>query len=168
MDFTLTDEQNLLRDTVRRFAQKEIEPHIREWDRQQAHDPALIPKMAELGLLGICLPEKYGGAGMDYIALGIACEELERADTCVRTLLSVHVGLNSLTLLQWGTPEQKTRYLAPQARGEKLGAFGLTEPNAGSDVASLQTYARRDGDAYILNGEKTWISLADVADHFLV
>ncbi len=168
MDFTLTTEHNQLRESVRRFAQNEIVPHIREWDRRQQHDPSLLPKMAELGLLGICIPEKYGGAGMDYLALGIASEELERADTAPRTVMSVHAGLNSLTLLQWGSAEQKQRFLAPQARGEKIAAFGLTEPNAGSDVASLQTYALRDGASYVLNGEKTWISLADVADQFLI
>lgn len=168
MDFTLTQEHDLLRDTVRKFAQNEIAPHVRAWDRQQTYDPDLLRKMGEIGLLGICLPTKYGGAGMDYLALGIACEELERADSAPRTAMSVHVGLNSLTLLQWATPEQKERFLAPQARGEKIAAFGLTEPNAGSDVAAMQCYAARDGDTYVLNGEKTWISLADVADHFLL
>jgi glutaryl-CoA dehydrogenase (non-decarboxylating) len=105
---------------------------------------------------------------MDYIALGIACEELERVDTSARVILSVHVGLNSMTLLQWATEEQKERYLVPQAMGERIATYGLTEPNAGSDVAGLQTTARRDGDRYILNGEKMWISLADVADQFLI
>jgi glutaryl-CoA dehydrogenase (non-decarboxylating) len=124
--------------------------------------------MAALGLFGICLPQKYGGAGMDYLSLGIACEELERGDTAPRTVMSVHVGLNSLTLLQWANTYQKQRFLVPQAKGEKLAAFGLTEPNAGSDVAAMQSYAVRDGDSYVLNGEKTWISLADVADHFLL
>ncbi|HLV79930.1 MAG TPA: acyl-CoA dehydrogenase family protein, partial [Chthonomonadaceae bacterium] len=122
----------------------------------------------EVGLLGICLPAQYGGAGMDYIALGIACEELERVDSAPRTAMSVHVGLNSLALLQWATPEQKERFLVPQARGEKIAAFALTEPNAGSDPAAMQAYATRDGDSYILNGEKTWISLADVADQLLL
>src|SRR5690606_21559713 len=98
----------------------------------------------------------------------IVCEELERGDTAFRTAVSVHIGLNSLTLLQWGTEEQKQKYLVPQAKGEKIGAFGLTEPGAGSDVAAMQTTAVKDGDYYILNGQKTWISLSDIADHFIV
>ena len=168
MDFSLSSEHLLLRDTVRKFAENEIVPHVREWDRRQEGDPNLLRKMADIGLLGICLPEKYGGAGMDYISLGIASEELERADTAPRTVLSVHIDLNSLTLLQWANNEQKQRILIPQARGEKIAAFGLTEPNAGSDVAAMQTYAVKDGNSYVLNGEKTWISLSDMADHFLL
>ena len=105
---------------------------------------------------------------MDYISFAILCEELERADTSFRVIQSVHVGLNSLTLLQWGTEEQRQRWLVPQARGDKLATFGLTEPGVGTDAANLQTTARRDGDSYVLNGAKQWISLADVADHFLV
>jgi alkylation response protein AidB-like acyl-CoA dehydrogenase len=105
---------------------------------------------------------------MDYIAFAQLCEEMERADTAFRVILSVHTGLNSLTLLQWGSEEQKQHYLAPQARGEKLASFGLTEPGVGSDAANLSTTARRDGDRYILNGSKVWISLADTADQFLV
>jgi glutaryl-CoA dehydrogenase (non-decarboxylating) len=124
--------------------------------------------MGELGFLGAPIPEAYGGSGMDYTSLGILCEELERADTAFRVVMSVHVGLNSLTLLQWGTEEQKQRWLVPQARGEKLATFGLTEPGVGTDAANLATTARRDGDSYVLNGSKLWISLADVADHFLV
>lgn len=168
MDFSLNEEHRLLRETVRRFAEREIGPCIRERDRTQTHDPSLLPRMAEIGLLGLCLPESYGGAGMDYLSLGIASEELERVDTSARVVMSVHVGLNSLTLLQWGSSEQKAHFLVPQARGERIAAFALTEPDAGSDVASMRCTARRDGDGYLLNGEKTWISLADVADHFLV
>lgn len=168
MDFSLSQEHDLLRESVRRFAQNEITPYIREWDRNQTYDPELLRKMGALGVLGVCIPEQYGGAGMDYIALGIASEELERADTCARVVMSVHVGLNSLALLQWGTQEQKERFLKPQARGEQIAAFGLTEPNAGSDVANIQAYAVRDGNSYVLHGEKTWISLADVADNFLI
>ncbi|WP_249661769.1 acyl-CoA dehydrogenase family protein, partial [Lysinibacillus fusiformis] len=104
----------------------------------------------------------------DYNALAIVCEELERGDTAFRTAVSVHTGLNSMTLMQWGTEEQKQRYLVPQAKGVRIGAFGLTEPGAGSDVAAMSTAAVRDGDHYILNGQKTWISLCDFADHFLV
>ena len=124
--------------------------------------------MGELGLLGIVIPERYGGLGLDYVSLALACEELEYVDTFLRVAMSVHVGLNSLALLQWGTEEQKQKWLVPQATGEKLGTFGLTEPNAGSDAGSIESRIVRDGDHYVLNGAKMWISLAAVADHFLV
>jgi glutaryl-CoA dehydrogenase (non-decarboxylating) len=118
-------------------------------------------------LLGVCIPEQYGGAGFDYISLGLVCEELEACDTFLRVAMSVHVGLNSLSVYTWGTEEQKQKYLVPQAKGEKIATFGLTEPNAGSDVVGMRSHAKRDGDDWILNGEKMWISLGDVADHFL-
>lgn len=168
MDFQFSEEQKMLRNTVRSFVDQEIMPHIAKWDREGYFDPSIIKKLADLGLMGVCIPEKYGGSGMDYNALAIVCEELERGDTAFRTAVSVHTGLNSMSILQWGTEEQKQKYLVPQARGEKVGAFGLTEPAAGSDVASMQATAVKDGDYYILNGQKTWISLCDVADHFLV
>ncbi len=168
MDFTLTDEQRGARSMVRQFAMTEIYPTIKEWDRRQAMNPAVLPRMAELGILGINIPVRYGGQGYDYLTLGLVCEELERVDSTLRVILSVHIGLNSMALLQWGTEEQKQRFLAPQARGEKIAAFAQTEPDIGSDVAAMKTTARRDGDVYILNGEKTWISLASKADHFLV
>ncbi|WP_376789546.1 acyl-CoA dehydrogenase family protein [Thermoflexus sp.] len=168
MDFRLSDEHRMVQQMVREFAEREIRPVIKEHDRAQKPIPWLFERMAALGLLGICIPVKYGGAGMDYIALGLACEELERIDSSLRVVMSVHVALNSLSLLQWGTEEQKRRYLVPQARGEKIAAYALTEPGAGSDAAAIRTTAKRHGDVYILNGEKTWISLADLADHFLV
>lgn len=168
MHFELTEEQELLKKTVRNFVDKEIMPFIREWDENHHFETGLLKKLADLGLMGVCIPEKYGGSGMDYNALAIVCEELERGDTAFRTAVSVHTGLNSLTLLQWGTEAQKQKYLVPQAKGEKIGAFGLTEPGAGSDVAGIGTTAEKDGDFYILNGQKTWISLCDVADDFLV
>ncbi|MDX6514831.1 MAG: hypothetical protein QOH73_497, partial [Gaiellaceae bacterium] len=114
------------------------------------------------------IPEEYGGAGLDYVSEALACEEIERGEAAFRTLISVHVGLNSLALLRYGTDEQKQRYLTPQARGEKLACFGLTEPAAGSDVAAMRTTARRQGDTYVLSGQKNWISYATVADHALV
>lgn len=168
IDLAPTPENTLVQQAVRAFAEAEILPHIREWDeRHEVHLPT-FRKMGELGFLGAPIPERYGGAGMDYVSLGILCEELERADTAFRVIMSVHVGLNSLTLLQWGTEDQKRHFLVPQARGEKLATFALTEPGVGTDAANLQTSARREGDAYVLNGAKIWISLADVADHFLV
>jgi glutaryl-CoA dehydrogenase (non-decarboxylating) len=168
MNFDFTHEQELLRKTVRSFVDKEILPYIKEWDEKQHFETSILTRLADLGLMGVCIPEQYGGSGMDYNSLAIVCEELERGDTAFRTAVSVHTGLNSMTLLQWGNEQQKQKYLVPQSKGEKVGAFGLTEPNAGSDVAAMQTTARDAGDHYILNGSKTWISLCDVADHFLV
>jgi len=168
VDFTLTEEQRRARDMVRSFAQNEIYPTIKEWDRRQEMNPDVLPRMAELGILGINIPVRYGGQGFDYLTLGLVCEELERVDSTLRVIMSVHVGLNSMALLQWGTEAQKQRFLISQARGEKIAAFAQTEPDIGSDVAAMRTTARREGDVYILNGEKTWISLATKADHFLV
>jgi glutaryl-CoA dehydrogenase (non-decarboxylating) len=168
IDFSLTDENRLVRDAARAFAETEILPHIREWDEQGETHREVFAKMGELGFLGAPVPERYGGSGMDYISFALLCEELERADTAFRVVQSVHVGLNSLTLLQWGTEEQRQRWLAPQARGEKLATFALTEPGVGTDASNLATTARRDGESYVLNGSKLWISLADIADHVLV
>ncbi len=168
IDLSLSDENKLVQSSVRDFAAHEIEPHIREWDARHEVHREVFGRMAELGFLGAPIPEGYGGAGMDYVSLGIVCEELERADTAFRVVMSVHVGLNSLTLLQWGTEDQKQRFLVPQAKGEKLATFGLTESGVGTDAGNLATTARRDGDSYVLNGSKLWISLADVADHFLI
>ncbi|GKV69055.1 butyryl-CoA dehydrogenase [Sporosarcina sp. NCCP-2716] len=168
MDFTFTDDQQLLRQTARRYVDDRIIPNIAEWERAGGFDPAVWNDLAELGFMGSCIPEQYGGSGLDYNSLSVLCEELERGDTAFRTAVSVHTGLNSLTLLQWGTEEQKQQFLVPQAKGEQIGAFGLTEPGAGSDVAALATTAVRDGDDYVLNGQKTWISLCDQADNFLV
>src|SRR5215211_3155014 len=131
MDFDLTPEQRLIQDTVRNFVN-------------------------ELGLLGIAIPEEYGGAGLDFVAEALACEEIERGEAAFRTLISVHVGLNSLALLRYGSEEQKQRWLVPQARGEKLACFGLTEPGAGSDVASMRTTATRSDGGWVLNGQKNW------------
>ncbi|HYU50986.1 MAG TPA: acyl-CoA dehydrogenase family protein [Candidatus Limnocylindria bacterium] len=168
MDFTLTDENRLVQQSARAFAEAEILPHIRDWDARGEVHREVFARMGELGFLGAPIPERYGGAGMDYISFAILCEELERADTAFRVVQSVHVGLNSLALLQWGSEDQRQRYLVPQARGEKLATFGLTEPGVGTDAGALQTTARRRGDRYVLNGQKIWISLADIADHFLV
>jgi glutaryl-CoA dehydrogenase (non-decarboxylating) len=168
MDFELTEEQRLLEQTVREWGAREVAPHIKELDRQHKFDPKVLPQMAELGLLGASVPIEYGGAGMDYISLGLICEELEYVDTSLRVIMSVHAGLNCLTLLSWGTEQQKQRYLVPQAQGKKIATYGLTEPAAGSDARGIQTVAIKQGDRYLLTGEKMWISLADVADNFLV
>jgi len=168
IDFALTDEQLLVRNLARDFATREVAPTIQERDAQGVFDPGILPQLARLGLLGLTIPERYGGTGNDYISLGLACEELEYVDTSLRVILSVHIGLNSLSLLTWGTEEQKQRCLRPQAQGGKVATFGMTEPVAGSDVVGIQTHARRDGREYVLSGEKMWISLADVADHFII
>jgi glutaryl-CoA dehydrogenase (non-decarboxylating) len=153
---------------VRDFAQKEIAPVIKEYDRKQEPIPFALKRMGELGILGLCFPVRYGGQGMDYITLGLACEELEVVDTSLRVAMSVHTGLCSLNLFQWGTEEQKQKFLVPLAKGEKIGCGAFTEPGMGSDVAAMTTSAKRDGDHYILNGEKMWISLASKADLAIV
>lgn len=168
IDFSLNEEQKMVQKLTKDFANNEIGPRIKELDEQAVFDRNILKKMAELGILGISIPPKYGGSGLDYISLGLACEELEYVDTSLRVILSVHIGLNSLTLLSWANEQQKQKYLVPQAKGEKIATFGLTEPNAGSDVVALETRAEKRGDYYILNGEKMWISLADVADNFIV
>src|SRR5437773_8191767 len=169
IDFNLSDEQTLLEQSVREWGSREVATHIRENDRQHHFDrDRILGGMAKLGLLGISVPQEYGGAGMDYICLGIASEELEYVDTSLRVIMSVHAGLNCLTLLTWGTEDQKRRYLVPQAQGTKIAGYGLTEPSAGSDVRGIQSVAVKRGDRYVITGEKTWISLADLADNFLV
>jgi len=166
--FDLEEEQRAVEKMVRDWAAKTVAPRIHDLDREHRFERGFLKDLAAMGLMGVCIPEAYGGAGMDYIALGLVSEELEYVDTHLRVIMSVHVGLNSMTLMSWGSEDQKQRYLVPQARGEKLATYGLTEPNAGSDVVGLQSTAVRKGERYVLNGEKTWISLADVADHFLV
>lgn len=167
-DFSLSTEQQGLQSLVRRFTKTEILPYIQDWDEGHHFELGVVEKLAGLGLMGVCIPEQYGGAGMDYNSLAIVCDELEYGDTAYRTAVSVHIGLNSMTLLQWGTEEQKQRYLVPQAQGRQLAAFALTESDAGSDAGSIRTRAVRDGDSYILNGSKIWISMADFADNFIV
>jgi alkylation response protein AidB-like acyl-CoA dehydrogenase len=167
LDFSLSEEQQSAAQMVKDFGEKEIYPTIKEYDRNQEMNPQALPRMAELGILGINIPVRYGGQGFDYVTLGLVCEELERVDSTLRVVMSVHMGLNSMGLLQWGTEEQKQNFLVPQARGEKYAGFGLTEPGVGSDVAAMVSTARKDGDSYIINGEKMWISLATKAHHIL-
>jgi len=168
MDFSLSPEHEMVQKMVREFGQQEVGPNIREWDRKQQMAPEVLPRMAELGILGICVPVRFGGQGMDFISLGLACEELEAVDTTLRVVMSVHLGLCSLSLLQWGTEAQQEEFLIPLARGEKIGCGAFSEPGAGSDVANLQTSAKKDGSDYVLNGEKMWISLASKADYALL
>ncbi|HLO32853.1 MAG TPA: acyl-CoA dehydrogenase family protein [Anaerolineales bacterium] len=168
MDFSLSQEHQMTQKMVRDFAQKEIAPVIKEYDRKQEPIPFALDRMGKLGILGLPFPVRYGGAGMDYIAWGLTCEELEAVDTSLRVVMSVHTGLCGMTVFQWGTEEQKEKFLVPLAAGEKIGCGVFTEPGMGSDVAAMRTSAKRDGDAYILNGEKMWISLATKADLALV
>ena len=168
LNFDLSHDHELLEQSIREWAGREVAPRIHDLDRAHEFDRGVLPQMASLGLLGISVPVEYGGAGMDYIALGVASEELEYVDTSLRVILSVHVGLNCLTLVAWGTEDQKQRYLVPQAQGTKIATYALTEPAAGSDARGIQTVAIRKGDRYVLTGEKMWISMGDVADNFLV
>ena len=168
MDFSLSNEHSMVQKMVRDFAQKEVAPVIKEYDRKQEPIPWALDRMGELGILGICFPVKYGGQGMDYLSLGLACEELEAVDSTLRVVISVHVGLSGMTIFQWGTEAQKQKFLVPLAKGEKIGCGAFTEPGMGSDVASMRTQAKRQDGAYILNGEKMWISLASIADYALV
>jgi len=168
LDFGLSEEHLMVQRMVRDFAAKEVAPTIQEQDRLGGMAPHVIPRMAQLGILGITIPIKYGGQGMDYISLGLTCEELEAVDTSLRVVISVHNGLTCLTLLQWGTEEQKKEFLIPLAKGEKIGCGAFTEPGAGSDFAHIQATGKKDGNSYILNGEKMWISLASAADFAVV
>jgi glutaryl-CoA dehydrogenase (non-decarboxylating) len=168
INLDLTTEQLMVRATTAEFVEREIVPKITSLDQEHTLDMSIIRGMADLGMLGAPIPENYGGQGLDFVATALICEEIERGDGSFRTLLSVHLGLNSLTLLEFSNEEQKERFLAPQAKGEKIACFGLTEPAAGSDVAAMEATALRQRDRYILNGQKTWISYANVADNFLV
>lgn len=165
MDFGLSEEHLMVQRMVRDFAAKEVQPSIQEQDRSGGMASFVLPRMAELGILGITIPVQYGGQGMDYISLGLVSEELEAVDTSLRVVISVHNGLSCLTLLQWGSEDQKRKFLEPMARGEKICCGAFTEPGAGSDFANIQAAARKEGDSYILNGEKMWISLASAADY---
>ena len=168
MDFKLTPEQEMVRRQARDFADKEIAPHVREWDRSETMDRDIVRKLAEVGFLGAPLPEEYGGGGVDSVSYCLIIEELGRADSSVRGIASVNVGLVGKTILKWGTEEQKQKWLPRLCSGEALGCYGLTEPGSGSDAASLRTAARRDGDDWILSGTKmfitngTWAGLAIV------
>jgi len=168
MDFRPTDEQQLLRRSVREFAETEIRPHVREWDEQQHFPRELVPKMAALGLLGIQFPEQYGGAGMSGLEYCICIEEIARVDPAVALSLAAHNGLCSSHISLFGTEEQKQRFLAPLARGEKVGAWGLTESTSGSDAAGMRTTATRAGQCWVLNGSKTFTTHGRVGDVMVV
>jgi len=158
MDFALTLAQRQVQEAARRFAREEVAPLAREADETGSFPWQLVPRMRELGFLGGPLAPEYGGAGMDYTSYALLLEELGYADSSVRGFLTVHVGLVALCIQEWGNVEQKRSYLPRLASGEWIGCYGLTEPNAGSDAASLETTAREEGESYVLNGEKIWIT----------
>ncbi|MGH2499852.1 MAG: acyl-CoA dehydrogenase family protein [Candidatus Limnocylindria bacterium] len=168
MDFDLSPEQQQIRQLARDFADREIAPGARERDRSETFPAEVLAKMAPLGLLGGPVPERYGGMGIDYVSHALITEEIGRADSSVRTTLSVQISLVELTILKFGTEEQKRAYLPALCRGEIIGCFGLSEPEAGSDAAKLRTAAIRDGDCWVLRGRKTWISNGGVSTLALV
>jgi len=167
-DFALSAEQELVRSSAREFADREISPHARDWDRSEELDRAIVGKLAEAGFLGAGLPEEYGGFGVDTISYCLLMEELGRADSSVRGIVSVNVGLVGKTIAKWGTEEQKRDWLPGLCSGDALGCYALTEPGSGSDPASLQTRAERDGDEWVLNGSKLFITLGSWASLALV
>jgi len=168
MDLSLNDEQKAFKKVARDFLDAEVVPHRTEWDRAESVDPAIIPKLGEIGFFGLTIPEEYGGLGGDYVTYCLGMEELGRADSSVRGIVSVSMGLVGKVILSHGTEEQKHRYLPGIAAGTTLGCFGLTEPDTGSDAASLATRAVRDGDDYVINGQKMFITNATWADVALV
>jgi butyryl-CoA dehydrogenase len=169
MIFELTEEQNLIRDMVREFAETEVAPTARIRDEEERFDrPLMFDRLAELGLTGIVFPEEYGGAGADYISYAIAVEELSRVCASTGVTLSAHLSLGANPIYLFGNEEQKQQFLAPLARGEKMGAFGLTEPSAGTDAGGTRTTGVKDGDGWILNGTKIFITNAGEAETYVV
>ena len=168
MHFELTEEQELIRRTVREFAEKEIAPHARHVDETGEFPAQTFAKMGKLGLMGLPFPEEYGGAEADTISGAIAVEEVARCCGSTALAYAAHMGLGSAPIAMFGTPEQKRRFLAPAARGEYMAAFGLTEPHAGSDAGATRTSAVLDGNEWVINGQKMWITNAPVAGHIIV
>jgi alkylation response protein AidB-like acyl-CoA dehydrogenase len=168
MDFALSEEQQLIRATAREFCDREIVPHAREWDRAERMDPGIVDRLAHVGFLGCALPEEYGGMGLDTISYCLVMEELGRADSSVRGIVSVNNGLAGKTIATWGTDEQKAEWLPKLCSGEALGCYGLTEPGSGSDPASLVTRAERNGGDWVVNGSKIFITLGSWAGVCLV
>ena len=168
MDFSLSADQREIQALAREFAQAEIEPHAAAWDREHHFPRDLFAKLAELGLMGVCVPEEYGGAGADFVSYILVLEELSRADAGVGVTVAVHTSAVTLPLLAFGTDEQKSRFVPPLARGEHLGAFALTEPEAGSDAGSLRTAAVPEGDGWRISGAKQWITNGRHSGTFLL
>lgn len=168
MDFTFSEQSEMIRDTVRKFTEKEIKPIAAKMDKEKELDPALLKKMGQAGLFGLIVPEEYDGAGVDKASYCIAIEEISRGDASVSVTLSAHQSLACLPIIMDGTDEQKEKYLPPMASGEKIGAFALTEPGAGSDAAALKTSAERKDDIFIINGTKLWCSNGGIADVIII
>jgi butyryl-CoA dehydrogenase len=168
MDLSLTREQELIRASAREFCEREIAPHAREWDRAETMDREIVSKLADVGFLGAVLPEEHGGMGLDTISYCLVMEELGRADSSVRGIVSVNLGLVGKTIVRWGTEEQKREWLPQLVSGEALGCYALTEPEAGSDPASLRTKAERDGGDWLISGSKIFITLGSWAGLALV
>ncbi len=168
MNFDLSEEQQMVQNSIREFAQNEIAPVAREYDEAEKFPRVQLNGLAELGLLGMIIPEEYGGAGFDAVSYAVALEEIARADASVAVIVSVTNSVCCYPILSFGTEEQKQKYLVPLAKGEKLGAFCLSEPQAGSDATNLKTRAVADGDYYVLNGTKAWVSNGTEAEVFIV
>src|SRR5216683_380730 len=168
VDFALTEEQLLIRETARAFCDREIVPQAREWDRSERMDRGIVAKLAEIGFLGCALPEEHGGMGLDTVSYCLVMEELGRADSSVRGIVSVNNGLAGKTIARWGTAEQKAEWLPRMCSGEALGCYALTEPGSGSDPASLVTRAERDGGDWLISGSKIFITLGSWAGVALV
>ncbi|MDP9135669.1 MAG: acyl-CoA dehydrogenase family protein [Actinomycetota bacterium] len=168
MDFELTDEQRLVRDTAREFADREIVPRARDNDRSGRFDTELVAKLAEIGFIGAILPEEYGGRGIDYRTYGLIVEEIGRADSSARTVVSVNTSLVGSAIVKWGSEEQKQRFIPGICSGEAMGCFGLTEPDTGSDAANLSTRAEKIDGGWRLSGQKQWISLGNHAAFALI
>ena len=168
LDSQLSEDERMIRDAARGFAQGELQPHVQQAFRDEADAPELFPLMGQAGLLGATIPEEYGGAGASYVAYGLIAREIERVDSGYRSMASVQSSLVMYPIHAYGSEEQRRKYLPGLASGELIGCFGLTEPDAGSDPGSMKTHAKPDGDGYVLNGSKTWISNSPFADVFVV
>jgi len=168
MNFDLSEEQQMVRNSIREFAENEIAPVAREYDEREEFPRPQLKGLAELGLMGMIIPEEYGGAGFDAVSYALALEEIARADASVAVIVSVTNSVCCYPILSFGTEEQKQKYLVPLAKGEKLGAFCLSEPQAGSDATGLKTRAVEDGDSYVLNGTKSWVTNGAEAEVFIV
>jgi alkylation response protein AidB-like acyl-CoA dehydrogenase len=168
VDFSLTAEQREIQALARDFAEAEIEPNAAAWDREHAFPRELLGKLGELGLMGVCVPEELGGAGADFLSYILVLEELSRGDAGVGVTVAVHTSAATLPIIAFGTAEQKERFVPPLARGERIGAFALTEPDAGSDAGSLRTSATPNGDGWTISGTKQWITNGDFAGTFLL
>jgi alkylation response protein AidB-like acyl-CoA dehydrogenase len=168
MDFELTPDQREIQRLARELAEAEIAPNASTWDRDHRFPDELYPKLAALGLMGVCIPEEYGGAGADFLSYILVLEELSRADASVGVTVAVHTSATTLPILTWGTEEQKSRFVPPLAQGEQIGAFALTESGSGSDAGSLRTTAEPEGDGWSITGSKQWITNGSRAGTFLL